>query len=381
MRRRAGRRVGLLLALLAALAPLLTGCGGSASSPVTRAGRSLEVDGKPFRFVGFNLYDAAASDVYSCTPAARLTDRQLRAALQSAHDDAGATVVRFWAYQTYTAGGTDFSGVDRVLSAARSAGMRALPVLEDGPGDCSTGQPGVSKEQVAGDTWYTSGYRAPYGDAALSYRDYARVVAEHYRGDPTVLGWMMMNEAETRKRDSEDRSALVGFADDIAGVLKAADPQHLVTLGTQANGAFGTSGRDFTDIYALPGLDFAEAHDWAFYGSDTEPLPGSVDGRLPDASSPGCTALDAKIACSFARAAALGKPLVVGEAGIRATDGPARDRRARLFRAKLDAAFAGGAAGYLVWQLNPQQTDGYAVAPSGDPLLGVMRSVARRIGG
>lgn len=348
---------------------------------MTRSGRSLQVDGKPFRFVGFNLYDAAASDTYSCEPAARLTDRQLRSALKTAHDDAGATVVRFWAYQTYTAGGTDFSGVDRVLSAARAAGMRALPVLEDGPGDCTTGQRGVSKQEVDDDGWYTGGYRAPYGSAALSFRDYARVVAEHYRGNPTILGWMMMNEAETRRRDDQDRSALVGFAQDVSGVLKAVDPRHLVTLGTQANGAPGTSGRDVTDIYRLPQLDFAEVHDWGYYGSDTEALPGSVDGHLPAADSPACTALDAKIACSYARVAALGKPLVVGEAGITATDAAGRTRRAELFRAKLDAAFGAGAAGYLVWQLNRVQTDGYAVAPTtADPLLGVLAGVARRLG-
>ncbi len=379
--RRQVRRLALATALAGLLVPMAAACGsGTAGDPVTRSGRSFQVDGKPFRFVGVNLYDAAASDVYSCEPAARLTDRQLRSALRTAHDDAGATVVRFWAYQTYTAGGTDFSGVDRVLSAARAAGMRALPVLEDGPGDCTTGPRGTSKEEVDGDSWYTTGYRRPYGNAALSYRDYARVVAEHYRGDPTVLGWMLMNEAETRTRDEQDRSALVDFAQDVAGVVKTADPGHLVTLGTQANGAFGTSGRDFTDIYRLPALDFSEAHDWAFYGSDTEALPGSAGGGLPVADSPDCTALDAKIACSFARAAALGKPRGVGEAGIRATDPAGRARRAQLFRSKLDAAFAGGASGYLVWQLNRMNTDGYAVAPTpSDPLLRVLAAAGKRV--
>ena len=64
---------------------------------------------------------------------------------------AGATVVRFWAYQTYTDGGRDLTGVDRVIRSARKAGMRVLPVLEDGPGDCTTGDPGVSKQEYPGD--------------------------------------------------------------------------------------------------------------------------------------------------------------------------------------------------------------------------------------
>ena len=376
---RLARRLAGAAALTALLLPLLTACSGSSSNAlVRRSGASLQVDGKPFRFVGVNLYDAAASDIYSCNPSRRLTDRQLHAALAYAHDKGGATVVRFWAYQTYTAGGTDFAGVDRVIAAARDVGMRVIPVLEDGPGDCTTGRPGVAKDELPGDSWYTTGYRQPYGSAALSYRDYARVVARHYRGNPTVLGWMMMNEAETHTRDGQDRSALVDFAADIGAVIKAVDPTHLVTLGTQANGAFGTSGRDVTDIYGLPVLDFAEVHDWGFYGSDTDPMPGSVNGKLPAPGSPACTALDAKIACSFARVAALGKPLVVGEAGITANDAAARTRRARLLGAKVDAAFAAGADGYLVWHLSSGPTDGYDIqTTTNDPLFAVLKKASR----
>lgn len=360
---------------------VLSACAGPADSFIQRNGASLQLAGRPFRFVGFNLYDAAASDIYSCSPATRLTDRQLTSALQYIHQQAGASVIRFWAYQTYTAGGTDFSGVDRVLHAAKAAGLRVIPVLEDGPGDCTTGRPGVAKDALPGDNWYTRGYRLPYGNARLSYRDYVRVIARHYRDDPTILAWMMMNEAETHARDAHDRSALVGFARDIGAVIRSVDPHHLITLGTQANGAFGTSGRDFTDIYRLPVLDFAEVHDWADYGSDTEALPGSNSGRLPSPNSPACTALDAKIACSFARARALGKPLIVGEAGISAHDDTSRKRRAVLLDAKIGAAFTAGADGYLIWHLSSAPTDGYDVIPAQhDPLFAVLRATSRRIG-
>lgn len=363
------------------MALLLAACSGDPKAAfITRSGAALEVDGQPFRFVGVNLYDAAASDIYSCSPSTRMTDRQLADAFRYVRDKAGATVVRFWAYQTYTAGGTDFTGVDRVLDAARAAGLRVVPVLEDGPGDCSTGERGVAKDDLPGDTWYTTGYRTPYGNAPLAYRDYVRVMAEHYRDDPTILAWMMMNEAETHARDDRDRSALVAFAEDIGAVIRSVDRRHLRTLGTQSNGAFGTSGRDFSDIYGLPVLDLAEVHDWGFYGSDTEPLPGAVDGQLPAPETAACTALDAKIACSFARAEALGKPLVVGEAGITATDEQGRRRRADLLGAKVAAAFGHGADGYLVWHLNNAETDGYDVLPStDDPLFAVLRDAAARL--
>lgn len=358
----------------------LSGCSAQADAFVTRSGTSFQVDGAPFRFVGFTLYDAAASDIYSCAPGSRLTDAELADAMRYVHDRAGGTVVRFWAYQTYTAGGTDFSGMDLVIAAARKAGLRVLPVLEDGPGDCSTGQTGVAKAAVEGDTWYQQGYKRPYGDARLSYRDYVRVVAAHYRDDPNIAAWMLMNEAETGARNVGDHTALADFALDVATVVKAVDRHHLVTLGTQANGAPGTSGRDFADIYRQPVLDFTEVHDWARYGSDTEALPGSVEGQVPAASSPQCQSTTAPIACSFAIARELGKPLVVGEAGITATDAASRARRAGLLHAKMDAAFGAGASGYLVWQLSNGTSDGYGVVPDGrDPLGPVMAGVARRL--
>jgi mannan endo-1,4-beta-mannosidase len=368
------------------LGSLLSACSFSVASRsgspgfVTRSGPSFEVGGKPFRFVGFNLYDAAASDVYACSPSTRLDDAALAKAMTFIHDKAGATVVRFWAYQTYTAGGTDFSGTDRVIRAARKAGLRVMPVLEDGPGDCSTGEPRVSLAQADGGTWFTQGYRRPYGTARVSYRTYARLITHHYRNNPTVVGWTMVNEAETTQRTPAGRTALVGFARDMAAVIHRADPNHLVTLGSQSNGAPGASGSDFAAIYGLKGLDFTEVHDWDRYGSDTEAMPGSVGGRLPAASSAGCRTTTAQIACSFAISRSLRKPLVVGEVGIAASDDPGRTRRAGLIRAKMIAAFHDGADGYLVWQLNTQNTDGIAViSGSTDPLFAVLRRRARTL--
>jgi aryl-phospho-beta-D-glucosidase BglC (GH1 family) len=368
----------VILTLLAAL----TGCGSSPSDEfVTRSGTRFELGGKPFRFVGANLYDAAATDLYSCSPETRLSDGKLRKAMAYLHDKAGATVVRFWAYQTYTDSGKDFSGIDRVIDAARAEGLRVIPVLDDGPGDCTTGQPGESKASWQNDTWYTQGYKTPYGDAVLSYRDYVAAITHHYRNNPTIMAWMMMNEAETSTRNQGDQTALADFALDIGTLIKSEDPHHLVTLGTQGNGAPGTSGRDFAAIYSQPVLDFAEVHDWARYGSDEEALPGSIDGKLPAPDSPGCTALTAKIACSFAIAKQLGKPLIVGEAGVQAKNDADRERRAGLLQAKMNAAFAAGASGYLIWQANTLNTDGYAlIIGQDDPLVEVLHREAVHLG-
>ncbi len=375
------RSLTVVSLLMAMVAVLLAACGPTASdSFVKRSGTSFTVDGAPFRFVGYNLYDGAASDIFSCSPSTRLDDTALADTLRAAREEGGATVIRFWAFATYTADGTDFSGMDRFIAAARREGLRVMPVLEDGPGNCSTGESNVALSQVDGGHWYSSGYRQPLGRASISYRDYARVLAEHYRNEPAILGWTMVNEAETSERQPDGRTPLVAFAGDLAAVLHRADPNHLVTLGTQGNGAPGNSGSDFRDIYVQAGLDFTEVHDWNRYGSDTEALPGSVDGALPAADSDECRGRTARVACSFAISRSIGKPIVVGEVGITATDIAGRQRRATLVAAKARAAFAAGAAGYLVWHLDRAPTDRLDVQISPlDPLLPALARIASEL--
>ena len=381
------RRLPLAAAALVALlglAPVLAGCTpGEGTSPfVSAEGRVFVADGEPLTVVGYNVYDAAATDSFSCRPASRLDDAGVESTFARLAEQ-GVTAVRFWAYQTYTVAGRDWSGMDRVIAAAKANGVHVLPVLEDGPGDCSTGEAGVSLDRVDGDTWYTEGYKRPLGRATMSFRDYAPLVAEHYRDEPTILGWTLVNEAETSQRDAEGRSVLVGFAEDMAARVRAVDPNHLVTLGTQANGAPGASGPDFRDVYSLPGMGFAEVHDWPRDGRDpTQAMPGAVPdgtraGALPAPGSERCRSLAAPVACSFAVAADLGTPLLVGEVGITATDDEQRERRAEVFAGKMAAAYADGAAGYLLWHWSSAQTDGYDVVPgTDDPVVGVVGRVA-----
>lgn len=344
---------------------------------VTVHGRSLELDGQPFRFVGANIYDAAASPRYSCRSNTQMSDAQLLKTLRYLHDRAGVTVLRFWAYQTYTQGATYWGGVDHVLAAARSVGMKVIPALEDGPGGCTNTPTAVPKADYQGDTWYSAGYKVPYGSASLSYRDYVARVTAHYANDPTILGWSMMNEADTSARTAKDLPVLVDFATDIASVIRGVDPRHLITVGTQSNGAPGASGPDFTAVYGLPGISFAEVHDWGYWGSDTEPIPGGIGATPPVAGSVECARRSAPIGCSFARTVSLDKPLVVGESGMLGTTAHERTLRASRMRAKMDAAFHAGASGYLIWSVTTAETDGYDLRiNTRDPLIGQLLQVA-----
>lgn len=335
-------------------------------------GRNFVFGGKPLRFTGFNMFDAASNSRWQCEPHHALSREDLKAQFQALRDKSGARVIRFWAYQPYTDGGQDWSGVDRVISVAKELRMLVIPVLEDGPGYC-TGAPneGENKGQYENDTYYGEGYRKPYGKNRHSLRDYARLVAAQYRDEPTIAAWMIVNEAETKQRNEDGTTVLVDMARDVARVIKEVDPNHLVTLGTQGNGAIGASGQDFRDIYSLPEMDYTEVHDWGYYGSDTEPMPGAnADGSLPDPNSEECRKQDAKIACSFAIAKDLNKPIVVGEAGIKANTPSQVTRRAELIGAKVVAAKEAGASGYLLWEAGDVNREGYGIHPLGtDPVF------------
>ncbi len=362
---------------------------------VTRVGTKFFLGGQEFRFVGFNLFDAAntyfpeqGKTGYSCprdngwwTGENIYTEAKLDTAFAHMKEHSGTSVVRFWAFQRYTNGGQDWSGMDKVIRVAKKHGLKVLPVLEDGPGYCTYPEPqGNAKWKYNSDTWYTDGYKLKMGNYPLTYPEYVQAIVTRYKDEPAIFGWAMMNEADTSKR-VDGKSPLVEFGREIGTLIKSIDNKHLITVGTQSNGASGATGRDFYDVHNLPMIDFTEIHDWPYWGGDTDPLPGSPDGiNLPDPDSPDCVkTYQAKLACSIAYSVQkLNKPILMGEAGIGARDAAGRTRRATLMDAKINAFFRAGGAGYLVWQWNTV-IDGEAYdvqITTNDPLLPVMKKYA-----
>jgi len=366
------------------------------------------LDGKEFRFVGFNLYDAAntyfpdqGKQGYSCPRdngwwSNIYTEANLDQELLYTKQTSGSTVLRFWAYQQYTNGGTDWSGIDKVIRVAKKHGIKVIPTLEDGPGYCT--QPNlVPKWNYNGDTWYTQGYKQKMGNYALTYPDYVRAIVTRYKDEPTIFSWMMMNEADTSmklmpdgsfKKDGNGQSVLVNFVKDIGGIIRSIDQNHMITLGTQSNGAQGASGKDFVDVYGLPELDYTEVHDWGYWGDvnhdwrlgEQNPLPGSADGKtLPNPDSADCLRpYGAQLACSIANSIQkLNKPIIIGEGGA-STNRWSKDQRATLINNKMKAFFDAGGAGYLVWQWNKViDSEGFDVQMStNDPMLPKMKVYA-----
>lgn len=321
---------------------------------VTACGNRLCANSQPFRFVGATFYDAAGNpNGYFCGPIGSNMDSYLNSMFRSLHYESGATVLRFWAFQSYTNGGTDWSGFDRVIAYAKKWGFRLIFTLENQWNECTQGG-------YKYDSWYSSGYRYPYGSYSLSYRQYVGEVVQRYANDPTVLAWMLLNGAESKSPDgTSDPVALYNFAQDMSSYIHSLDPNHLVVLGTIGTGQPGTDGSNYMHLYSLPYLTLADGQD---FGNATEPLPGAP---ITDP-----TTCYNSIACSLAQSTQLlNKPFIITEAGIPAGPGYGYTtlQRAALFGAKINAMWQAGGSGYLIWDWTPTSDAGYDFDPA-DPL-------------
>ena len=97
---------------------------------VQRQATQLTVGGRPLRWLGVNLYYASGDpSIYQCGP--RPADAALDEWFGRIRTETDSNVIRFWAFQSYTAGATDWRGIDRVIAQARLHGLRVLPVLEN----------------------------------------------------------------------------------------------------------------------------------------------------------------------------------------------------------------------------------------------------------
>jgi mannan endo-1,4-beta-mannosidase len=309
----------------------------------SRPAQGLWLLGRPYRFVGTVSWGIAWS---SGCQVSTLPDQE--AALVRVFDDLvelKVTALKIWAFQSYAgASGSDDASFERVVAAARRAGVRLIFVLENQYADCTSGP-------ARNDAWYASGYASPYGDYALSLVDYARGLARHFRDEPTILAWEILHEGR-----AGDFDAMSAFTEAMSSAIRENDPNHLIILGTDNGDSPATdrsqSPSNYQRLNELPAVDMLDAHDFAAPGT---PLTGPMMDLVAIASS-------------------LEKPIFAGATAVELVDSsPASFRdRATQVEAKLHAAFDAGYVGFLVYDYIPDWqnvTWSFDTRPE-DPLAG-----------
>jgi len=340
-----------LLVALAAAAPA-----EAAPGFVERSSTDLVLDGKRFGFVGANNYRLTSDSDGGYTCGTSISDAQVGPLLDQMRN-AGATVVRTWFFQSYYQS-TGWANFDRVLNAAAARGMKVIPVLVNNYADC---EPSAGAKKDEG--FYDYGFRQAGWGYSASFKSYASTVAAHYANSKTIAFWQLVNEAETSYNDQQScnttlmddgtgtmrtRSSVIlrRFTDEMVAAVKAADPNHLVSLGTIGSGQCGASGGEYQYVHA-GAVDMCEYHD---YDHANQSIPGDQWNGLQ---------------LRIDQCDQLGKPMFEGEVGIVAdvdvnggssggsTGGAITSttlqRRAGFFDAKLSAQIPKGVDGFMVW--------------------------------
>jgi len=309
--------------------------------------------GSGYRFDGLNIYNAnsrgGCGDPLANGP-------NLGDALSAEGIGSGQEVFRAWFFQPLATveGRRDWSAFDHTLAVARAHGVRVIFVLADQWGHCE----GEAARTLA---WYQGGYRTQVDPGSLvPYQQWVAQAVARYAGNPSIALWQLVTEGEARNPDGSCSEALAtkalrAFADGMGALIRAADRNHLIGLGTIA-GECGSNEADYQTIHASPYIDVCDYHD---YGSPEAAMPGDQYNGLQ---------------ASINRCHALAKPLIVTETGIHATQVGGADKRAALFGKKFAEQFAAGVAGELLWDwsLNAPAGGDYEIGP-GDPALRLLK--------
>lgn len=355
-----------------------------ASSFVSTSGTDFVVNGKPFRFAGTNNYYLSyqdqfmVRDVFARASAHNFTVLRTWAFLDIGHPDGSETVggggpkngVWFQALDpatnTMIYNETGLAHLDAVVATAAQFGIRLILTLSNNWVDF-----GGMDQYVRWETLINSSYTdAKHDDFFTSawqeatYIAYATHLATRlntvtgvaYKDDPTIFAWELANEPRCQGSGAYPSSnnctlhyakynvqpiafKIPPWVDRVSTALKLADPNHLIAVGDE--GFFCETyqedpdmtgdcfvGTDFSALTALPHIDFGSLH-----------LYPDSWGREKDAAWG-----TAWIENHTSIAHALGKPLLLGEFGM-------KSGQSGVYEAWGEAIVSGGMNGDLFWML------------------------------
>lgn len=133
------------------------------------------------------------------------------------------------------------------------------------------------------------------------------ITGKEYKFSPAIMSWQIANEP--RAFSDENKPRLKDFISRTAKLIRTLDRQHLVSTGTEGMHGCEQDLNLFTEIHALPEIDYANIHIWPYnWGWITKDnIAGNVDSA--------CVKTSEYINKHYAQMYALGKPITLEEFG------------------------------------------------------------------
>ena len=229
--------------------------------------------------------------------------------------------------------------LDRLLAAAARHGLTLHPVLFVGG---EVGDAVWEPEWVAG--------RNPHRDDELlaRQRSHAQALASRFAGNPALIAWDLSDEPPywLHKDTTTDDDAR-RWTQQLTAALRAAEPCHLVTIGTASQ---EVDGGPFRADTVAASLDFVSVHPYPIYSPELYP-DDLLSARMTHAA-----------AFETALASGAGRPVMVHEYGASSTQF-APERIAAYDRLLAWSAFGRGAIGFYAWCWTDAEPAAYRRAP------------------
>ncbi|MBW0091960.1 cellulase family glycosylhydrolase [Pseudonocardia sp. KRD-184] len=304
--------IGVVTAVIVSQGPSPSGGSGAPPAadglgtdvPITVDGDRILRNGQPWWLLGYNsfVWSGNCGDEDE-----RMSAEDVDAWFASMrHDGRGA--VRLFFFESW-----DLDRLDAAVESAKRHDVYLTITLDDAIGGCG--------ETDKDSSWFED------QDERDAFRAHMTSLLERYRGETTIAWFEYFNEP------SYEGGALREFYDEMGAAADEVDPDRLFATGTIAPYAVGDDA-DFTTLNESPGVDIASMHEYD--ENEVESNHG------PDV-----------------RAGSAGKPVIVGEFGLYASESGEdceRDFAERTEQARLKAeAYTTGAgyAGAMMWAWQP----------------------------
>lgn len=195
-------------------------------------------EGKPFRFVGANVYELAN------------LDSSITKKIIDDSAEAGFTVLRFWLFENKPVN-EQIKKLNEICDAVNPFGIKLIVSLAD--------KWGYLQNYKIDEAWYKGGYRN-------EYLNYVKAITGEFKHRPEIMIWELINEPET-----DDFNVFYEFAKNASEEIKNVNENHLLSVGTVGGvgDKFGSyfsvfNKSNFRKLYLLNSLDAVSLHDYSY---------------------------------------------------------------------------------------------------------------------